>query len=84
MLDRYPPDFAGEPGSKGAEHFLRHMGSDPNLIHAYQALRPDLPESGRVIDEIADWFKTANRETNFPLQAKTPAVFYFAGKRPPV
>ena len=33
------------------------MGSDPKLIHAFPVLRPDLPESERVIDEIVDWFK---------------------------
>lgn len=57
MLERYTLDFAGELGNKGVEHFLRHMGSDPKLIHAFPVLRPDLPESERVIDEIVDWFK---------------------------
>ena len=57
MLERYTLDFAGELGNKGIEHFLRHMGSDPKLIHAFPVLRPDLPESNRVIDEIVDWFK---------------------------
>ena len=57
MLERYTLDFAGELGNKGVEHFLRHMGSDPKLIHAFPLLRPDLPESERVIDEIIDWFK---------------------------
>ena len=33
------------------------MGSDPKLIHAFPVLRPDLPESEKVIDEIVDWFK---------------------------
>ena len=56
MLERYTLDFAGELGNKGVEHYLRHMGSDPKLIHAFPVLRPDLPESERVIDEIADWF----------------------------
>ena len=42
---------------KGVEHFLRHMGSDPKLIHAFPVLRPDLPESERVIDEIIEWFR---------------------------
>lgn len=56
MLERYTLDFAGELGNKGVEHFLRHMGSDPKLIHAFPVLRPDLPESERVIDEIIDWF----------------------------
>lgn len=57
MLERYTLDFAGELGNKGIEHFLRHMGSDSKLIHAFPVLRPDLPESERVIDEIVDWFK---------------------------
>ena len=57
MLERYTLDFAGELGNKGVEHFLRHMGSDPKLIHAFPVLRPDLPESKRVIDEIIDWFR---------------------------
>lgn len=57
MLERYTLDFAGELGNKGVEHFLRHMGSDPKLIHAFPVLRPDLPESERVIDEIIKWFK---------------------------
>ena len=39
------------------EDFLRHMGSDPKLIHAFPVLRPDLPESERVIDEIIEWFR---------------------------
>ena len=57
MLERYTLDFAGELGNKGVEHFLRHMGSDSKLIHAFPVLRPDLPESERVINEIIDWFK---------------------------
>ncbi|WP_051207802.1 alpha/beta hydrolase [Butyrivibrio sp. AE3006] len=57
MLERYTLDFAGELGNKGVEHFLRHMGSDPKLIHAYPVLRPDLTESERVIDEIIGWFR---------------------------
>ena len=57
MLERYTLDFAGELGNKGVEHFLRHMGSDPKLIHAFPVLRPDLPESERVIDEIIHWFR---------------------------
>ena len=57
MLERYTLDFAGELGNKGVEHFLRHMGSDPKLKHAFPVLRPDLPESERVIDEIIQWFK---------------------------
>ncbi len=57
MLERYTLDFAGELGNKGVEHYLRHMGRDPKLIHAFPVLRPDLPESERVIDEIISWFK---------------------------
>lgn len=57
MLERYTLDFAGELGNKGVEHYLRHMGSDPKLIHAFSVLRPDLPESERVIDEIVNWFQ---------------------------
>lgn len=57
MLERYTLDFAGELGNKGVEHFLRHMGSDSKLIHAFPVLRPDLPESERVLNEIIDWFK---------------------------
>ncbi len=57
MLERYTLDFAGELGNRGVEHHLRHMGSDLKLIHAFPVLRPDLPESERVIDEIVDWFQ---------------------------
>lgn len=57
MLERYTLDFAGELGNKGIEHHLRHMGSDPKLIHAFPVLRPDLSESERVIDEIVGWFR---------------------------
>ena len=57
MLERYTLDFAGELGNKGVEHKLRHMGSDPKLIHAFPVLRPDLPESERVVDEIVGWFR---------------------------
>ena len=57
MLERYTLDFAGELGNKGVEHHLRHMGSDPKLLHAFPVLNPGLPESERVIDEIVDWFK---------------------------
>ena len=57
MLERYTLDFAGELGNKGVEHYLRHMGSDRKLIHAFPVLRPDLPESERVIDEIVKWFQ---------------------------
>lgn len=56
MLERYTLDFAGELGNKGIKHYLRHMGSDPKLIHAFPVLRPDLPESERVMDEIIEWF----------------------------
>ena len=61
MLERYTLDFAGELGNKGIEHHLRHMGSDPKLLHAFPVLNPALPESERVIDEIVDWF-TAHEE----------------------
>ena len=57
MLERYTLDFAGELGNKGIEHKLRHMGSDKKLIHAYPVLRPDYPESQRVVDEIVGWFE---------------------------
>ena len=57
QLERYTMDFAGELGNKGIEHKLRHMGSDPKLLHAFPVLRPDLQESERVIDEIVQWFK---------------------------
>lgn len=57
MLERYTLDFAGELGNTGVEHFLRHMGSDSKYIHAFPVLRPELPESERVIDEISHWFK---------------------------
>ena len=57
MLERYTLDFAGELGNKGVEHYLRHMGSDPKLLHAFPVLNPGLPESERVIDEIIDWFE---------------------------
>ena len=57
MLERYTLDFAGELGNKGVEHHLRHMGSDPKLLHAFPVLNPALPESERVIDEIIVWFK---------------------------
>ena len=65
MLERYTLDFAGELGNKGVEHHLRHMGSDPKLLHAFPVLNPGLPESERVIDEIVDWFKkhAPQRET---------------------
>ena len=46
-----------EFGNKGVEHKLRHMGSDPKLIHAFPVPRPDLPESERVVDEIVGWFR---------------------------
>ena len=57
MLERYTLDFAGELGNKGVEHYLRHMGSDPKLLHAFPVLNPALPESERVIDEIVGWFE---------------------------
>ena len=57
MLERYTLDFAGELGNKGVEHHLRHMGSDPKLLHAFPVLNPNLPESERVIDEIVGWFE---------------------------
>ena len=57
MLERYTLDFAGELGNKGIEHYLRHMGSDPKLLHAVPVLNPGLSESERVIDEIVSWFK---------------------------
>lgn len=57
MLERYTLDFAGELGNKGIEHYLRHMGSDPKLLHAFPVLNANLPESERVIDEIVDWFE---------------------------
>jgi acetyl esterase/lipase len=57
MLERYTLDFAGELGNKGIEHYLRHMGSDPKLLHAFPVLNSSLPESERVIDEIVGWFE---------------------------
>jgi acetyl esterase/lipase len=57
MLERYTLDFAGELGNKGVEHYLRHMGSDKKLLHAFPVLNPGLPESERVIDEIIVWFE---------------------------
>ena len=56
MLERYTLDFAGELGNKGIEHKLRHMGSYERLLHAFPVIRPDLPDSARVIDEICAWF----------------------------
>ena len=56
MLERYTLDFAGELGNKGIEHRLRHMGSNPELIHAFPVVRPDLRESAMVVDEISRWF----------------------------
>lgn len=58
MLERYTLDFAGELGNKGIEHHLRHMGSYKNLLHAFPVIRPDLPESSRVADEIIAWFES--------------------------
>ena len=57
MLERYTLDFAGELGNKSVEHQLRHMGSDPKLIHAFPVLLPEYPESAAVIDEIIEWFR---------------------------
>ena len=57
MLERYTLDFAGELGNKGIEHYLRHMGSDQKLLHAFPVLNPNLSESERVIDEIITWFE---------------------------
>ena len=57
MLERYTLDFAGELGNKGVKHYLRHMGSDPKLLHAFPVLDPSLPESERIIDEIVGWFE---------------------------
>ena len=45
MLERYTLDFAGELGNKGIKHYLRHMGSDPKLLHAFPVLNASLPES---------------------------------------
>lgn len=57
MLERYTLDFAGELGNKGIEHKLRHMGRYSRLVHAFPVIRPDLPDSARVIDEIVGWFE---------------------------
>ena len=57
MLERYTLDFAKELGDKGVEHHLRHMGSNPKLLHAFPVLNPSLPESEMVIDEIINWFE---------------------------
>ena len=64
MLERYTLDFAGELGNKGVEHFLRHMSSDKKLIHAFPVIRPDYPESERVIDEIVTWFRFHEKSTD--------------------
>jgi len=56
MLERYTLDFASELGNKGVPHKLRLMGNNPQLIHAFPILRPDLPESRRVIKEIDEYF----------------------------
>lgn len=57
MVERYTLDFAGELGNKGIPHKLRHMGSYDYLFHAFPVIRPDLPESSRVADEITGYFK---------------------------
>ena len=41
------------------KHTLNHslkLDGDKKPIHAFPVLRPDLPESERVIDEIIGWF----------------------------
>ncbi len=63
MLESYTLDLAGELERKGIEHKLRQMGNDQKLIHAFPVLRPDLPESEFVIDEIVQWFHAHERRT---------------------
>jgi hypothetical protein len=78
MFERYTLDFAGELGNKGVEHHLRHMGSDPKLLHAFPVLNPNLSESERVINEIVAWFEkhepTTKSSDTFPRSAKATAV----------
>ena len=78
MFERYTLDFAGELGNKGVEHHLRHMGSDPKLLHAFPVLNPNLSESERVINEIVAWFEkhepTTKSSDTFPRSSKATAV----------
>ena len=57
ILERYTLDFTEELGNKGIEHYLKHMGSDSKLLHAFPVLNSGLSESERVIDEIVSRFK---------------------------
>ena len=57
MLERYILDFAKALDENNVEHYLLDMGDSPELVHAFPVLRPDLPESEQVIDEMLAWFQ---------------------------
>ena len=57
MLEHYILDYAKVLEKNNVEYYLLHMGNNPELVHAFPVLRPELPETETVIDEMTGWFQ---------------------------
>lgn len=55
-LRNYTYDLAASIRHNRAPCILRDYGRDPNLTHAFSVFDPELPESWKVIEDIASFF----------------------------
>ena len=55
-LRNYTYDLAASIRNNRAPCILRDYGRDPNLTHAFSVFDPELPESWKVIEDIASFF----------------------------
>ena len=55
-LRNYTYDLAAAIRHNRAPCILRDYGRDPNLYHAFSVFDPELPESWKVIEDIASFF----------------------------
>ena len=55
-LRNYTYDLAASIRHNRAPCILRDYGRDPNLYHAFSVFDPELPESWKVIEDIASFF----------------------------
>ena len=56
-LRNYTYDLAASIRHNRAPCILRDYGRNPNLTHAFSVMDPELPESWKVIEDIASFFK---------------------------
>ena len=57
IIEQYTLYYYNALRKKNKKCFLRHMGRNPKLTHAFPVLKPELPQSEKVIDEIVKWFE---------------------------